>query len=759
MQNIINMKTIASKVHQNIRINEEDALWLYQYANLGELGNLANAVNLRKNGKAVFYNVNRHINPTNICALSCKFCAYSKKPGEAGGYAYEIDEMITKAGEAIAQGATELHMVGGLHPRWGFQRYVDMIAALRKAYPDIHLKAFTAVEIDWMARKARKSIGQVIEELRNAGLNSFPGGGAEIFHPEIRDAICDTKVSGEQWIDTHRTAHGLGMRSNCTMLYGHIERYEHRVDHMRRLRELQDETAGFNVFIPLSFQPFQNEMGVDRYTFGSDDLRNIAVARLYLDNFKHIKSYWVMLGQDIAQLALSFGANDLDGTVLEEKISKAAGGRSGMIMTRGNLESLIRRSGRIPVERTTLYEPVNESDRAYLQPASEITNPLAAELLNRIKNDSVLSAHETWQLASTATLNDLIQAVEDRRAQDLVPKPFTFSETIHVDAAEFTETASFDQHLQLKFAELAAGSLSHDSSSISITVDISTHPTLSFDLRDIVGAIHRVAPQSAIVLKGANNIYQTWKLFGGSLTLSEYLFDLTHRGVRGFTSTTGDMSTDVGIKRLEELSLLAIAMDMRVTLALPLTSKDQGPDWSQFASDLVTIRTLSQKLKYCLTVEVSKHHDDCTLMPSEFMKALGLARLSLENHVEIHAPIFSIPTLAPAKGLGADITQHAAMKMISTLRCFGANGIGSLPLGEVHVERIYGDLRATALIPTLSNIQNQRIDLRDDKLAVLSGLRHVPFAENEDVILVTSDSHSKIKRQTNRLESMVSVSS
>jgi len=250
----VHMKSIRSKISQGVRLNDADALWLFKNAPLGQLGQLANQVNLQRNGLAVFYNVNRHINPTNICALSCKFCAYSKKIGEEGSYAYDIPEMIRKAEEAISQGATELHMVGGLHPRWSFDRYVDMISAMRQAFPSVHLKAFTAVELDWMARKARKPISEIITILRNAGLNSFPGGGAEIFHPEIRDAICDTKVSGEQWIDTHRTAHRMGMRSNCTMLYGHIENYEHRVDHMRRLRELQDETNGFYRLFSLTFQ-------------------------------------------------------------------------------------------------------------------------------------------------------------------------------------------------------------------------------------------------------------------------------------------------------------------------------------------------------------------------------------------------------------------------------------------------------------------------------------------------------------------------
>ena len=260
------LKSVAQTIAKGERLSDEAALALFESSNLVELGRLADLVNRQRNGDHVFYNVNRHINPTNICALSCKFCAYSRKPGEEGAYAYSIDEMVVKAGEAVAQGATEVHMVGGLHPRWKFDHYKDMVRAVKTAYPQVHIKAFTAVELDWLARKARKTIAEVLVELQAVGLGSLPGGGAEIFHPEVRDAICDTKVSAEQWVDTHRIAHKLGMHSNCTMLYGHIEKYHHRVDHMRRLRQLQDETGGFNAFIPLSFQPFQNEMGIDRYT-------------------------------------------------------------------------------------------------------------------------------------------------------------------------------------------------------------------------------------------------------------------------------------------------------------------------------------------------------------------------------------------------------------------------------------------------------------------------------------------------------------
>lgn len=737
MQNTITMRSIASKVHQGIRINEHDALWLYQHADLGQLGNLANTVNLRKNGKAVFYNVNRHINPTNICALSCKFCAYSKKLGEEGGYAYEIDEMITKAGEAIAQGATELHMVGGLHPRWGFQRYVDMIAALRAAYPQIHLKAFTAVELDWMARKSRKSVAEVIVELRAAGLDSFPGGGAEIFHHEVRDAICDTKVSGEQWIDTHRTAHKLGMRSNCTMLYGHIENYEHRVDHMRMLRDLQDETNGFNVFIPLSFQPFQNEMNINRYTFGSDDLRNIAVARLYLDNFKHIKGYWVMLGQDIAQLALNFGANDLDGTVLEEKISRAAGGRSGMIMTRTNLESLIRRSGRIPVERTTLYEPVREEDRAHLVPVYSPDHPVAAELLDRIKDDSLLSAHETWQLATTSSLNQLIQTLTDLGENNTELAAASFGETILIDAASCKDLTLFADAVALKINENSASSLAAESSSISITLDIPSDLDVRIDLRDIVRTIKKAAPQAPIILRGLHGIAHAWQTSDKSLHLkfSEFLFDLHSLGVYRLAGTTLDTMRYRGLGVLDEMAALALALDIRFSVTVPVSDKDQNPDWSEFAESITAIRSFSHRFKNCVTIEVAKTLEDTQLMPSEFMKAVALTRLTLGKQAEIYVPLTGIPTLSPARGIGADAMQHPATKLLSVVTTFGASGIGEVPLGLVHMDRIYEDLRAAGSLPKFRNSYEQLLELRQDKAETLASIRHVPPLAPSDAIL------------------------
>ncbi|MCA2960833.1 MAG: aminofutalosine synthase MqnE [Silvanigrellales bacterium] len=340
------------------RLTFDDGVNLYHAPDLVELGAVADEVNRSKNGRDVYFNVNRHINPTNVCALSCKFCAFSRKPGEPGSYAYTDDELATRAQAAAASGATEIHMVGGLHPRWNLKNYQNIIRVVKENAPEAHIKAFTAVELDWLSRRERKTVAEILEALKEAGLASLPGGGAEIFAPYVRDLICDTKLSAEGWIDIHRTAHRLGLRSNCTMLYGHIEDVESRVDHVLRLRALQDETEGFQVFIPLAFQPENNDLGITKHTYGVDDLKTIAVSRLMLDNFRNVKAYWIMMGDRMAQSALHFGANDVDGTVVEEKIANMAGSRSGMAFAKSRLLRLIRSADRIPVERSTTYQPL-----------------------------------------------------------------------------------------------------------------------------------------------------------------------------------------------------------------------------------------------------------------------------------------------------------------------------------------------------------------------------------------------------------------
>ncbi len=714
------MRDIRTKVKNHERLTDADALWLFENADLGELGSLANQVNLQKNGKAVFYNINRHINPTNICALSCKFCAYSKKIGDDGAYAYDIDDMIKKAAEAISQGATELHMVGGLHPRWNFQRYVDMISAMHRNFPDVHLKAFTAVELDWMARKARKTIAEVMLELKAAGLGSFPGGGAEIFHPEIRDKICDTKVSGDQWIETHRTAHKLGLRSNCTMLYGHIENFGHRVDHMRRLRELQDETAGFNVFIPLAFQPFQNEMGVNRYTFGADDLRTIAVARLYLDNFKNIKSYWVMLGQDVAQLALQFGANDLDGTVLEEKISRAAGGRAGMIMTRRNLEQLIKRSDRIPVERTTLYEPVNHNDVVHLAPVPTTPiDPPHTDTLNALVEGQTMTPSHLWNLAHDASFQDVFSALKQSGSSgshwQQTPDTVLLRFSDHPTAESFVTKA---RDLVKKYQ---TGSDTGHDAPLTLTLDVDKN-TPRERVQQYIRALRETGVDTRAILRGLSWAYQSDDSQGVSMI--EAFASLRQLGV---VEVEESPDVDFGLDDDLKWKILAsaLAADISVRPSITLRSQHDRVDWSHW-SDCVTVmrgRLASNPIIQTINFNAAR---DNHVMPSEYLKALALTRLALPSLRDIWTPLLGFSTLSPQRGLGASDDQHPAMKLISVMGDFGSSGLGALPVNIYSAARVAEDVYASGRLP----FSGPSAYLNQSKIADLvthfNQLRHVP---------------------------------
>ncbi|MBJ6802057.1 aminofutalosine synthase MqnE [Geomonas propionica] len=352
--------TIAEKVHRGARIDEAEALVLFRHPNLLELGELAQTVNERRNGRKVFFNVNRHINHTNICVNRCRFCAFFRRAGEEGAYLMSLDEVRARAEEALQQGATEIHVVGGLHPDLPFEFYLELLATIKSVSPDLHVKAFTAVEIAYLAELAKLSIPQTLEKLKEAGLGSLPGGGAEIFAPEIRNQLCPEKISGAEWLAIMEQVHAAGLKSNATMLYGHLESIEDRVDHMRQLRELQDRTGGFQVFIPLAFQPEHSQLKIGGSgTSGVDDLRTLAVGRIYLDNFANVKAYWVMLGEKIAQVSLCFGVNDLDGTVVEERIGHEAGADTPQAMSRDGIVAMIRKAGRIPVERDTLYRELH----------------------------------------------------------------------------------------------------------------------------------------------------------------------------------------------------------------------------------------------------------------------------------------------------------------------------------------------------------------------------------------------------------------
>ena len=348
--------SISEKILADGRIDEAEALFLFQHDDLLALGELAQTINERRNGRRVFFNVNRHINHTNICVNRCRFCAFSRTAEQPGAYLMTLDEIRGRAEEALRQGATEIHVVGGLHPELPFEFYLDMLRTIKEVSPALHVKAFTAVEIAYLAELSALSILQTLERLKQAGLGSLPGGGAEIFAPAVRNQLCPEKITGAAWLSNMEQVHGMGLKSNATMLYGHLESAADRVDHMRQLRELQDRTGGFQVFIPLAFQPEHSQLKIPGAgTTGVDDLRTLAVSRLYLDNFANIKAYWVMLGEKIAQVSLSFGVNDLDGTVVEERIGHEAGADTPQTMSRDAIVSMIKKAGRTPVERDTLY--------------------------------------------------------------------------------------------------------------------------------------------------------------------------------------------------------------------------------------------------------------------------------------------------------------------------------------------------------------------------------------------------------------------
>jgi aminodeoxyfutalosine synthase len=359
------LETIREKVEAGERLSFDDGLALEASGDLFALGSMANLVRERYNGNFGYYNVNTHINPTNVCVYTCDFCAFRADLDAPKAYVMDREQVIERASQASARGATELHIVGGLHHKLPFQYYVDVVRWIKETAPEIHVKAYTAVEIEFFSKISRLSTGEVLKRLIEAGLGSLPGGGAEIFHPEVREQICGAKASTERWLDVHRTAHRLGLHSNATMLYGHIDRPNHRIDHLIRLRELQDETGGFQTFIPLAFHPDNSEMAHIPKPSGVMDLKTMAISRLMLDNFPHIKAYWVMLGLKTAQVALSFGADDLDGTVVHEKIYHDAGAETPQEATIAEIRRLITEAGRIPVERDTLYYEVVRNGKSW----------------------------------------------------------------------------------------------------------------------------------------------------------------------------------------------------------------------------------------------------------------------------------------------------------------------------------------------------------------------------------------------------------
>ncbi len=351
---------LAQKFEADTRLEADDALRLFRTPDLNALGRLASLATERKVGKRASYIANRYINYSNYCILSCQFCSFARKKRDGDGFELSIDEMVAKAKEALALNITELHIVGGLHPSLPFDYYTEMLRALKALDSNLQLKCFTAVEIYHLARISKKPMPEVLATLKSAGLDSLTGGGAEIFQQDVRDAIAKGKETASEYLDAHRAWHQLGGRSTCTMLFGHVETIEQRIDHLAQLRALQDETGGFTGFIPLPYQPENNAIPVTHPPTGNDTLRTIAVSRLFLDNFDHLTAYWVGLGMKLAQVALSYGADDLHGTIVEEHIFRMAGSGAPQSQPEAALIKAIREAGRVPVQRNTFYEPIRE---------------------------------------------------------------------------------------------------------------------------------------------------------------------------------------------------------------------------------------------------------------------------------------------------------------------------------------------------------------------------------------------------------------
>jgi aminodeoxyfutalosine synthase len=390
------LRDLYDKVAAGERISEADALRLFESRDLNAVGAIADLARQKKNGNRASYIINRYVNYSNYCILSCQFCSFARKKRDADGFQFSVEEIVQKAREALRLGITELHIVGGLHPSLPFSYYTDMLKALKAlnagsagilpansdnanpetrrrdgSAPRLHLKCFTAIEILHLAWLAKKSVPETLTELKAAGLDSLTGGGAEIFRKEVRSAIAKGKESAEEYLDVHRTWHRMGGRSTCTMLYGHVESLADRVDHLRQLRALQDETHGFTGFVPLAYQPEDNDIPVEKPPTGFDSLRTIAVSRVYLDNFDHITAYWVGLGLKLAQVALSYGADDLHGTIIEEHIFHMAGATSPQLQTEADMLKAIREAGRTPVQRNTFYEPIKVLENPAVAEAAE----------------------------------------------------------------------------------------------------------------------------------------------------------------------------------------------------------------------------------------------------------------------------------------------------------------------------------------------------------------------------------------------------
>lgn len=651
---------------QQKRLNAQEALELQAYPDLFALGELASQVCEKRHGHQVYYNINRHINPTNICVYSCRFCSYAKKPKDKGAYAYSTEEILAKTAEAVREGADEIHMVGGLHPRWNLDHFLNIISAIKQQAPHIHLKGFTAVELWWLAKKARLSLRDTLISLKKAGLDSLPGGGAEIFDSEIRQKIT-AKMDSDSWLNTHETAHSIGFKSNATMLYGHVEQPYHRIHHMLRLRDLQDKTHGFNAFIPLAFQPHDNTMNITDYTLGECDLRTIAMARLVLDNFPYIKAYWIMLGQDIAQLSPYFGANDLDGTVAEEKIAKAAGGRSGDHLSESKLHAMIHACGKAPTRRDSIYQrfELQSPPRPILkshQMESKLTQILTA-MISSVRIDEITSLHNLWCANLKETLDqqmsDPIQLL-NKNWHLILRASQSLTKAIHTqNIRSLTPTTS---HTEEKLTESDTDQPATDSSHHMLVLDSAS-----------VSSLHQLIHHLQLLRKTP----QRPPL--GIMCEADEIYDLTQHPSRlnrliELTDViwVRDHHADINIKAMTKPLDCCAKHNTKIYLPLRVTAADQADPSAMlrriWGFDDLSCHHLATSI---LTLIFDPHH---TFMTSQLCQLTSLIRLS-SRVLHLSTPITRLPSLSVVKFRNQS-TQRSQDKLIGILAATSINDFG-----------------------------------------------------------------------------------
>lgn len=683
------MIEIKKKVSDGVRLSDADAIALFESSDLLEIGALAETVNQRINQDSVFYNINTHINPTNICVMSCKFCSFARKPGDSGAYAYSNDEILEQARYAVKGGARELHIVGGLHPRWSLLHYQKMLRSIKEEFPQLHLKGFTAVEIDWLSKKSRKSYRETLRSLKSSGLGSMPGGGAEIFHPDCREKIT-AKLSTKSWLDIHRIAHGEGLFTNCTMLYGHVETFEHRVYHLRKLRDLQDETGGFNCFIPLSFQPQNNEMGIDRYNFGVDDLKTLSIARLYLDNFRHIKSYWVMLGHEIAQLGLLFGANDIDGTVKNEKIANMAGSRSGTGTSHDFIKNIIWKTGKKSQERDTLYNKIGESE--YHLPAYE-RNVDCKSILRKfdVDGDVNFSSGELELVAGSSDFYDLsklaYKIAYNGKSKDVscfsaerinwcidnLPSPSTLNEKV--------------PHL-LELGVLSSENINEK----------------SFD--ELIHYVSSVKEKNLeLEVSGLRNLWHIAQ--ARRLTFKELALSLCKSGVKIISSSVYECEDDLTTSEVLDFHRFIYEAGLNSIANIHIKAPISGGHilWGSYIKRMIAIKQLSLQTGSIKGVCVIPSFDSW-ISPYDYFRAISVARLITKN-INIIAPMAVLPTSKELFFQSPQIEKpffRGQEKYVPLSFLVGANDAGWVPRVDIIQKSFSDEIKAVGFKLSKRNI-------------------------------------------------------